>query len=84
MISQLYISIFSTYFHIKAKTKKTFPLNTFFIHFFLIFRYTAIIMESKDIKLKFRPDPKLKLMDRVHKVLRYHHYAYRTEQAYSQ
>jgi site-specific recombinase XerD len=28
---------------------------------------------------KFRPDPKLKLMDQVRQVLRYHHYAYRTE-----
>jgi integron integrase len=41
-------------------------------------------MESKDNKSKFRPDPKLKLMDQVHQVLRYHHYAYRTEQTYSQ
>jgi len=31
---------------------------------------------------KFRPDPKLKLMDQVRQVLRYHHYAYRTEQTY--
>ncbi len=31
---------------------------------------------------KFRPDPKLKLMDQVREVLRYHHYAYRTEQTY--
>ena len=31
----------------------------------------------------FRPDPKLKLMDQVRQVLRYHHYAYRTEQSYS-
>ncbi|MBW2410088.1 MAG: integron integrase [Deltaproteobacteria bacterium] len=31
---------------------------------------------------KFRPDPNLKLMDQVRQVLRYHHYAYRTEQAY--
>ena len=33
-------------------------------------------------KLKFRPDPKLKLTDQVRQVLRYHHYAYRTEQSY--
>ncbi len=38
-------------------------------------------MESKQ---KFRPNPKLKLMDQVTEVLRYHHYAYRTEQAYCQ
>ena len=33
---------------------------------------------------KFRPDPDLKLMDQVREVLRYHHYAYRTEQTYCQ
>ena len=33
-------------------------------------------------KSKFRPNPKLKLMDQVRQVLRYHHYAYRTEQTY--
>ena len=38
-------------------------------------------MESQS---KFRPNPKLKLMDQVREVLRYHHYAYRTEQAYCQ
>ncbi len=36
-------------------------------------------METKS-KAKFKPDPKLKLMDQVCQVLRYHHYAYRTEQ----
>lgn len=36
-------------------------------------------MESKK---KFKPDPNLKLMDQVREVLRYHHYAYRTEQTY--
>lgn len=39
----------------------------------------AIIMESNR---KFKPDTKLKLMDQVRQVLRYHHYAYRTEQTY--
>lgn len=33
-------------------------------------------------KSKFHPDPDLKLMDQVRQVLRYHHYAYRTEQTY--
>jgi integron integrase len=33
---------------------------------------------------KFRPNPDLKLMDQVREVLRYHHYAYRTEQTYCQ
>lgn len=36
-------------------------------------------MESK---AKFRPDPGLKLMDQVRQVMRYHHYAYRTEKSY--
>jgi integron integrase len=38
-------------------------------------------MENKP---KFRPNPQLKLMDQVREVLRYHHYAYRTEQTYCQ
>jgi integrase len=36
-------------------------------------------MESKK---KFKPDTNLKLMDQVREVLRYYHYAYRTEQTY--
>jgi len=40
-------------------------------------------MELTDKKqAQFTPDPDLKLMDQVHQVLRYHHYAYRTEQTY--
>ena len=31
---------------------------------------------------KFRPDSNLRLMDQVRQVLRYHHYAYRTERTY--
>ena len=31
---------------------------------------------------KFRPNPKHKLMDQVREVLRYYHYAYRTEETY--
>ena len=31
---------------------------------------------------KFKPDPNLRLMDQVRQVLRYHHYAYRTEKSY--
>jgi len=38
-------------------------------------------MENKP---KFHTNPKLKLMDQVREVLRYHHYAYRTEQTYCQ
>jgi integron integrase len=33
---------------------------------------------------KFRPNPRFKLMDQVRELLRYHHYAYRTEQSYCQ
>ena len=34
-------------------------------------------------KQKFRPNPRLKLMEQVRQVMRYHHYAYRTEKTYS-
>jgi len=37
-------------------------------------------MENKE---KFRPDPQLRLMDQVRQVMRYHHYAYRTEKTCS-
>ena len=33
--------------------------------------------------MKFKPNPENSLIDQVHEVLRYHHYAYRTEQSYS-
>ncbi|MGD2125033.1 MAG: hypothetical protein PVG99_03065 [Desulfobacteraceae bacterium] len=36
-------------------------------------------MESKT---KFRADSRLRLMEQVRQALRYHHYAYRTEQTY--
>jgi hypothetical protein len=36
-------------------------------------------MESK---VKFKPNPKYRLMDQVREVLRYYHYAHRTEQSY--
>jgi integron integrase len=39
---------------------------------------------NQDSKPKFHPNPNLKLMDQVREVLRYHHYAYRTEQTYCQ
>ncbi len=35
-----------------------------------------------DNQVKFRPNPKLRLMDQVREVLRYHHYSYRTEKTY--
>ena len=37
-------------------------------------------METKN-KPIFKPDPKLKLMDQVRQVLRYHRYACRSDQA---
>ena len=33
-------------------------------------------------KKKFRPNLDLRLMDQVQEVMRYYHYAYRTEQTY--
>jgi integron integrase len=39
-------------------------------------------MDNKEKQQKFKPDPELKLMDQTRQVLRYHHYAYRTEQTY--
>ncbi len=45
-------------------------------HVFMLIKY---LMENKG---KFRSGPNLKLMDQVRQVLRYHHYAYRTEQTY--
>ena len=39
---------------------------------------------KKNNTAKFLPNPSLKLMDQVREVLRYHHYAYRTEQTYCQ
>ncbi len=42
-------------------------------------------MESQEKKRpRFRPNPELKLMEQVKETLRYHHYAYRTEQTYCQ
>jgi len=40
------------------------------------------ISNNMENKPQFKPDRKLKLMDQVRQVLRYHHYAYRTEQTY--
>ena len=35
-----------------------------------------------EIKVKFKPNPDYRLMDQVREVLRYYHYAYKTEQSY--
>ena len=40
------------------------------------------IVDNMENSKKLRPDPELRLMDQVRQVLRYHHYAYRTEQTY--
>jgi integron integrase len=39
-------------------------------------------MNSNKKQEKFKPAPNLKLMDQVKQVLRYHHYAYKTEKTY--
>ncbi len=49
-----------------------------------IFHLTMICAVGMEKPLKFRPDPSLRLMDQVKQVLRYHHYAYRTEQTYTE
>ena len=41
-----------------------------------------IVERDMEGKKKFTPNPSLKLMEQVREVLRYHHYAYRTEQTY--
>lgn len=51
--------------------------NALYFHVITIFHN---IMENKQ---KFRPNPRLKLMEQVRQVMRYHHYAYRTEKTYS-
>jgi len=43
-----------------------------------------IKMQNMESVPRFHPNPDLKLMDQVCEVLRYHHYAYRTEQTYCQ
>ena len=40
-------------------------------------------MKNMEIKMKFKPNQEYRLMDQVREVLRYYHYAYRTEQSYS-
>ncbi len=43
-----------------------------------------IKVENMENNPKFCPNPYLKLIDQVREVLRYHHYAYRTETSYCQ
>jgi integron integrase len=47
-----------------------------------MFLYSIYNKMETNHKPKFKPNPNLKLMDQVREVLRYHHYAYRTEQTY--
>ena len=73
--------LFSPYCDIKPKIWKRIPLITFRLPFSASYNIVPIDMENKP---KFKPNPKSKLMDQVREVLRYHHYAYRTEQTYCQ
>jgi hypothetical protein len=54
-------------------------LIPYIFHFFILISNN---METKKIKQKSKPDPKLKLMDQVRQVLRYHHYSYSSERTY--
>jgi len=47
-----------------------------------VFQQAKCEVNNMENSKKFRPDPKLRLMDQVRQVMRYHHYAYRTEQTY--
>ncbi|SMC91575.1 Phage integrase family protein [Desulfocicer vacuolatum DSM 3385] len=46
--------------------------------------YCDTITFNMESQPKFKPNPKLKLMDQVREALRYHRYAYQTEQTYCQ
>jgi len=80
---------FSAYQDIECTIWKICLFGVRLLHFFLfVSTYYDIMcqyMESQEKnKPKFRPNSGLKLMDQVREVLRYHHYAYRTEQTYCQ
>jgi hypothetical protein len=63
------------------KWQNWFPLIAEHLAIFHLLRYSGDKMENEP---KFRPNQKLKFMDQVREVLRYHRYAYRTEQTYCQ
>ncbi|MCD4720152.1 MAG: phage integrase N-terminal SAM-like domain-containing protein [Desulfobacula sp.] len=42
----------------------------------------SVQYETMEVNQKLKPDSSLELMDQVRQVLRYHHYAYRTEETY--
>jgi len=66
---------------LRIKQRKLFHLCHFKFHFST---YSDTITFNMESQSKFHPNPNLKLMDQVREVLRYHHYAYRTEQTYCQ
>ncbi len=83
--------------HITGKLSSYFNINPTNMEksidfFHVLFKYyiwgkfetnlTYTKMENKQKLQKFKPDPDAKLLDQVKEVLRYHHYAYRTEQTY--
>ena len=72
--------IFHLFRHTPTKMTSS-PHIKFPLSFYTYYVIMPAIMESQP---KFRPDPKQNLMDQVKEVLRYHHYAYRTEQTYCQ
>jgi hypothetical protein len=76
---------FSTYYYIKLKVwnngQDIFHLLQIALPNSTYCDFKKVNMENKP---KFRPNPKLKLMDRVREVLRYHRYSYGTEQTYCQ
>ena len=49
----------------------------------LFFHVITIFYSNLENKQKFRPNPRLKLMEQVRQVMRYHHYVYQTEKTYS-
>ncbi len=51
---------------------------------FDVFRLLRYMEENMENNPKFCHNPYLKLIDQVREVLRYHHYAYRTETSYCQ
>ncbi len=67
--------------HYDGKTGK---ISLHRVYSFIFSSYNGTIMFKVENKPKFSPNPKLRLMDQVREVLRYHHYAYRTEQSYCQ
>ena len=68
---------------LKYKTwKNKLKFSMFLIYIINKQKQDKYIMNSNKKQAKFKPDPELKLMDQVRQVLRYFHYAYRTEQSY--